>query len=660
MATDVADFVPAVHPREVMARAADRLDEEFLAGVARNLAADRRVRLELPTWGRLSIERQVPFLGVYRQPPDRWDNGTGRLIMNEVSYLVISGDPRQESANRRLVSVVAEALSRVFGGFLLYEVWAGPDGGFGEVEPGDDEAPAPEFRISTDENPRQLSWTVVSLQSGLERVRVNAAQPVTAVAHHLDPHPPHLPPLVDHAFAVENRVKLVGIGLRPIFREKNDGEKFPRLHRHFRIGFSTAVRRMVFAFSRSYTTHNPPHFHTLGQRAVSDAVWEVDKALSAVDEGFNWLFLLTPSNTGRAWREFRASGCSTEPRFVYRPWREDSFLLKRRLYQAPIEQVEDPALEHLFREKAAEIDRLLTLCRDVDSDAFLAESIQIFGVVSDDEMRIAERLLREVAPAPGQPPSGDLLDAQAVKALAEREYAHYAAAIGREFPEPEISADLPPGCLVNAGKLFIGATTRISPENAAGVIQHEIGTHSLTYFNGREQPLRLLSVGLANYDETQEGLAVLAEHLVGGLDRERLRTLAARVVAVRRVVERRPFAETWRELRDGYRIPGKIAFIIGMRAYRGGGLTKDAIYLRGLAKMLDHLRRGLPLDPFWVGKIHFDHLPIIEELLRREVLRPVLLRPRYLEDSPVRERLARLRAGAQVIDLVPARGSDTA
>ena len=60
-------------------------------------------------------------------------------------------------------------------------------------------------------------------------------------------------------------------------------------------------------------------------------------------------------------------------------------------------------------------------------------------------------------------------------------------------------------------------------------LQHEVGTHLVTYYNGLEQPLRLLHVGLAGYDETQEGLAVLAEYLVGGLSRSRLRTLAERV-----------------------------------------------------------------------------------------------------------------------------------
>ena len=52
---------------------------------------------------------------------------------------------------------------------------------------------------------------------------------------------------------------------------------------------------------------------------------------------------------------------------------------------------------------------------------------------------------------------------------------------------------------------------------ATALLQHEIGTHVVTHVNGSRQPLRLLGAGLAGYDETQEGLAVFAEYLVGGL-----------------------------------------------------------------------------------------------------------------------------------------------
>ena len=81
---------------------------------------------------------------------------------------------------------------------------------------------------------------------------------------------------------------------------------------------------------------------------------------------------------------------------------------------------------------------------------------------------------------------------------------------------------------------MIGRETRIAERRAEALLQHEVGTHLVTYFNGSSQPLRLLQVGLSGYDALQEGLAVLSEYLVGGLSEARMRTLAARVIAVDR------------------------------------------------------------------------------------------------------------------------------
>ena len=39
-----------------------------------------------------------------------------------------------------------------------------------------------------------------------------------------------------------------------------------------------------------------------------------------------------------------------------------------------------------------------------------------------------------------------------------------------------------------------------------------------------------------------------------------------------------------------------------MRVFRSGGMTKDAIYLRGLVELLEHLGAGGSLDPLWLGK----------------------------------------------------------
>ena len=78
-----------------------------------------------------------------------------------------------------------------------------------------------------------------------------------------------------------------------------------------------------------------------------------------------------------------------------------------------------------------------------------------------------------------------------------------------------------------------------------------------------------------------------------------------------------------------------------MRIYRGGGLTKDAVYLRGLLQILKYLREGGELEPLFVGKIASAHLPLLAELSLRQIIKPPALRPRYLENPKALKKIER-------------------
>jgi uncharacterized protein (TIGR02421 family) len=208
------------------------------------------------------------------------------------------------------------------------------------------------------------------------------------------------------------------------------------------------------------------------------------------------------------------------------------------------------------------------------------------------------------------------------------------------------------GLMVSKGNLLISEQTRIPPSRVDALLQHEVGTHLLTWINGRAQPLRQLYSGLAGYEELQEGLAVLAEYLVGGLSRPRLRLLAARVLAAHQLMDGATFIDTFRELDRVHGFDRRTAFSITMRIYRGGGLTKDMVYLRGLVSLLRHLQAGRPLEPLFVGKISADHIPIVQELQWRGVLHPAPLRPRYMDLPETAARLSAVRNGLSVLDLV--------
>jgi hypothetical protein len=89
-----------------------------------------------------------------------------------------------------------------------------------------------------------------------------------------------------------------------------------------------------------------------------------------------------------------------------------------------------------------------------------------------------------------------------------------------------------------------------------------------------------------------------------------------------------------------------------MRVYRAGGFTKDAAYFKGLLRLLDYLRQGGDLETLFIGKISANHVPIMKELLWRQVLRTPPLKPRYMQNPQTMEKLARLRKGLSVFDLI--------
>ena len=103
----------------------------------------------------------------------------------------------------------------------------------------------------------------------------------------------------------------------------------------------------------------------------------------------------------------------------------------------------------------------------------------------------------------------------------------------------DLRDDLPAGLMVSGDCLLISRSTRMARRRIEALLSHEIGVHLLTYFNGSAQGLRLFRSGLSGYEGVQEGLAVFAEYLAGGMTTGRLRLIAARVVACAAMLEGR-------------------------------------------------------------------------------------------------------------------------
>lgn len=368
----------------------------------------------------------------------------------------------------------------------------------------------------------------------------------------------------------------------------------------------------------------------------------IDHSLAQVAQSFRFLLDITPVDADDVKGAF-LEGDLSEPQFTYRELESDPEVLRTMLDDVDVTVVEDPTLGHLLRAKHREMELQLDMLVARDSDDFLPLSIELYGGVSPDLRAQAEDLIGAIRHTEA---AGDALDAKEFLALAEAEIALYREVDPDLDMHAEIRSDVN-GVMVSGDTLLIGPESTVQRARAAALLHHEVGTHLVTQANGNHQPIKVLGVGLAGYDETQEGLAVLAEIACGGLTPFRLRQLAGRVVTVHRLIDGASFNEAHAALvADGF--PEGSAFTTVMRIYRSGGMTKDAIYLRGLVELLGHLGDGGVLDLLWLGKFSLRDLPLIGDLQDRGVLSPPRVLPRYLNGP---DSAANLEKAAGIHDL---------
>jgi uncharacterized protein (TIGR02421 family) len=618
------------------------------------LAQDKRVRLELPGGGWLQLDRRLPFLCVYRRQPETADAGTEQLVTSEMAYAILPADPRLAAQALPPLRAIVEQLATHFGAFLLVEIWSSPlaerhESAAGTNGSASRVSPRFEVVVPTARIPRP---TVEALSKYLGRnslplgtARISLSPPERLA-------PAGMKPLVRLSELKAWNCFFVGVKVRPIYRDSTTHELYPVELRAIRRNVNNAFKQAFFAFTRQRTALRLAHYQALGGRSVVKAVLDIDRQLADIARSFDLLLQATPVNAESAWREFRRAKCDKSPVFYYRPLAIDPTLLKRQLYVIPVERIDDPTLSYLFRQKQDELDRQITLLSDVDTPRFLPESLQLYGGVSDTLLAEARQLLDRVPTQGREESSDDQLSATEFAKRAQQELGYYQQQCADFAGTAAVREDMYAGMMVSGNQLLIGGKTRVPKNRVEALLQHEIGTHLVTRYNGHVQPFQQLEVGLAGYDGLQEGLAVLAEYLVGGLSKFRTRVLAARVVAAHQLLDGASFIDTFRTLDRNYGFSQRTAYTIAMRIFRGGGLTKDAVYLRGLLQILKYLSGGGELEPLYVGKIASAHLPLVAELSLRQIIKPPALRPRYLEGLKAQKKLERLRDGMKVLELV--------
>jgi uncharacterized protein (TIGR02421 family) len=310
--------------------------------------------------------------------------------------------------------------------------------------------------------------------------------------------------------------------------------------------------------------------------------------------------------------------------------------LRQRLRRIAVDDVEHSVAHVLLSEKQRELDRLLELIALRGNEGFLQASIDLFGGAEAELFLIAKQILAETA---GRRSGGRYARVNEVLSAAQAELAYYRSRCEGFDAEVHLRDDIVAGLMVSNGNLLISSNIYLPADRVVPLLHHEIGTHIVTHYNGSRQPLRQLQSGLAHYDELQEGMGVLAEYLSGNLSARRLQIIAARTVAVRLLTDGASFVDVFAQLTEQYGMPQLPAFMVTTRVFRGGGLTKDVVYLRGLRDLLAYLSEARCYEDLFVGKLALGQLGAVNELRKGCYLWGPSVLPRYLADDSARARL---------------------
>lgn len=590
--------------------------------------------------GRVHIDRPLPFL-VLNRYPDVAVSLARRVAMVSPSNLVWPATARADEEAGRCLRAVVEHQRDDFPHYLLVSLHDLPrDASL------DDDSPRLEpFRFelgATADAPAQAA--AMQLQQALAAVRADQRKPVVEPVDRgaIEPGVQAL---------VEAGASHLSLGLPQVYRVPGEEARvYPQVQHDLETAVLDALLQCFAAFVQATTPGDDRHYRTLGRSHFIEAALTVDRELERISRSFDFLLGVSPINTVQAFEQFRAEKGRKPPVFRYRPLTVDPVLAKRALYAIDVRAVEDPVLESLFGEKRRELDLQLTMLQARNTPSFRYASLQQYGPVEPPLLAQAEAVLAQVRDAGG----GDdtAIDCHAVKRAADALVARYRRTVPEFQVETCLREDTGPGLMVSGRSLLISTATRMTRGRLDALLQHEVSVHLLTAVNGGHQGLGIFGTGLAGYEGLQEGLGVFAEFMVDGLTAARLRLLAARVLVVHAMLEGAGFVECHRLLEDGHGFSARGAFNIVARVFRSGGLAKDAIYLRGLHQVFDFVASGRALDPFWLGKIAEHHVPVVDELKARGMLRPPVALPEFLSRPSAQRHIERIRGGCGFIELL--------
>jgi len=551
-----------------------------------------------------------------RRPEDCvYDFAWGKQVWTEP----LTDDERLDSEGKhaafyRVLLALGRYLKKRFGGYVVYDIHSYNHERFG----GDS---APTFNLGTEQiNLKTFEGVVNHFHSALSKIELPDIQ-VRVAQNEVFFGRGYLASFMKRHF---REVLILPLEIKKIYIDSVKYEPFPLVISALKEGLRQAILNNVALFSRRVSIKQRFRRRDLLPSIFEPVVLDVDQKLYALGKKIDTLYYINPLNLSQEKKRFFARKFKYNPVFKYRQLKIDPFLFREKLYRLPVEKIKDISIQNLYQRVidnfAAKIDLLTTR----GTNAFLYNSLRYYGEPNQSDINNARFILY----APD-------LEIQDEEKIGTEGILQAFESAFREYEDMECNLELSSRIIAGATvsnarrTILINKDIVLNRTELNALVHHELGVHMVTTANAVLQPLYVFKLGLPGNTQTQEGLAIMSEYLSGNITTKRLKTLGLRVLAVDMMIRGYDFSHTFQRLVEENSLDPEMVYPVVARVFRGGGFTKDFLYLRGLKDALYYFNNNMNLRSIFIGKTSFEFLNVIEEFIARNLILP----PKYIPKS---------------------------
>ncbi len=347
---------------------------------------------------------------------------------------------------------------------------------------------------------------------------------------------------------------------------------------------------------------------------ISADLKEIDENLFQLAKDIEILNFINPTNVETERQKFLKSRGKYTPQFKYKSNSTGLGSIKRSLNRIPIEKIKDDKIEHLYEQTIQSFCQRIDIILELGTNKFLDQNLRYFGEPQKRDVDNASFILYCPNEEKENGEHVGYLKAYEVFSEMVKDYGFDAEIlVTKKIVSKAMVKNRKRQVLIKQGASFNSNTL-------FGTAHHEIGVHMVTTANSNLQRLKIFRTGLPLFTKTQEGLAIIAEYMSGYLSVDRIKELALRVMAIHKMINGDSFGKIFMYLREEGGLMENDAFYMATRIFRGGGCTKDHLYLKGFAELRRHQKAGNGLENLLIGKTSLRFLPIIEHMMSKGLI----------------------------------------